>query len=142
MAGMSIQDRYDDISRISGLSEDVVRRVLKATRESMAKSIKHGERVTLPGIVTMTPVLKNRIDLGGQSMTSYIKIKASASPALTTELEKLDKFISKEEEDAQLAIENNGLQRLNLVNPELRTRFDRNNRESDGVLTNQISALL
>ena len=65
MTGMNIQDRYDDIASKSGLSEEIVRRVLKASRESLAFSLKKGERATLPGICTFTPEIKNSINIGG-----------------------------------------------------------------------------
>lgn len=138
MTGMSIQDRYNDIVKISGLSEEIVRRVFKATRQSMVKSFKQGERATLPGIVTITPELRNRINEGGTSMTSYIKLKASASPALDTELEKVGGFTLPESEEDRLKREQIGLERLNIISPD-NTRYNPN---SNGVLTKQINALL
>lgn len=141
MRGMSVQERYDDISNLSGLSEDIIRRVFKATRQSIVKSIKRGERATVPGIVTIEPEIKTRINIGGQSMTKYIKLKANASQALDTELSKLQNFESKESEEKQKLIEDERLSKLNII-----SSFDNsssaNNSSTNGVLTEQISALL
>lgn len=142
MTGMSIQDRYDDISAISGLSEDIIRRVYKATRQSVVKSLKNGERATIPGICTFTPELKDKINYKtqdeGSVLTKYIKVKANASPALDTELEKVNKFNNADDESERLRQEEAGMSRLNLINHEL----PRYNPNSNGVLTTQISALL
>lgn len=129
MTGMNIQDRYDDICKTSGLSEEVVRRVLKAARQSLVKSIKNGERATLPGIVTITPSFKNKIDIGGNSMTQSVKLKAKPSASLETDLNNITEFIQDVCED------NTALSRLNIKNPELVTA-------PEGIITNQIDALL
>lgn len=142
MTGMSIQERYDDIANMSGLSEEIIRRVFKATRQSMVKSLKKGERATIPGICTFTPELKDKINYKADSekdvLTKYIKIKASASPALGTELEKLGDFDNRKE-DERLAKEELGMSRLNFITNESLPRYNPN---SDGIITNQISALL
>ncbi|MBO5388684.1 MAG: hypothetical protein J6A59_11190 [Lachnospiraceae bacterium] len=57
MEGMTTQERYNDICKICGLSEDIVRRVLNAERQSVANSLKRGERATLVGRVTIRPEL-------------------------------------------------------------------------------------
>lgn len=138
MTGMNIQERYDDISKISGLSEEIIRRVFKATRQSLAKSLKQGERATLPGICTLTPELKNRIDIGGESMTTYIKLKASASSAMETELGKVSNFDATSEDD-KVSSEENGLQRLRLTEKYEIPRYQPNRSQ---IRTTQINALL
>jgi len=135
MKGVSIQERYDDICELSGLSEEIVRRVFKATRESLVKSLLHGERATLPGIVTLTPEIRNRINYGGTSLIPYIKIKASASTALETEIAKQQGFSDANSDEKRIAQEQAGMQLLNFVNQ------DDDNKES-GVITHQINALL
>jgi len=92
MVGMNIQSRYSDIAARAGLSEEIVRRVLKASRESLAISVRQGERATLPGICIMIPTIKNRINPGGTSMTSYIKLKTTPSAAMESEVDKLSDF--------------------------------------------------
>lgn len=134
MKGVSIQERYDDICKISGLSEEIIRRVFKATRESLVKSLLQGERATLPGIVTLTPELRNKINSGGTELIPYIKIKASASAALETELAKQQGFNGSDLKERELAQEKAGMQLLNFVNQDDNTE--------NGVLTHQISALL
>ena len=42
MKGMNTQERLDDIKRICGFSEDIIRSVLKAERESILNSLKRG----------------------------------------------------------------------------------------------------
>lgn len=138
MTGMNIQERYDDISKISGLSEEIIRRVFKATRQSLAKSLKQGERATLPGICTLTPELKNRIDIGGESMTTYIKLKASASSAMETELGKISNFDITSEDD-RISSEEKGLQRLRLTEDYEIARYQPNKSQ---IRTTQINALL
>ena len=138
MTGMNIQERYDDISKISGLSEEIIRRVFKATRQSLAKSLKQGERATLPGICTLTPELKNRIDIGGESMTTYIKLKASASSAMETELGKISNFDITSEND-RISSEEKGLQRLRLTEDYEIARYQPNKSQ---IRTTQINALL
>lgn len=127
---MNIQDRYNEISKISGLSEDVIRSVLKACRQSLAKSLKHGDRATLPGICTMLPEIKNKVEIGGTTVTSYIKIKVKPSNAMASELEKISKFeknISDEDNDSTL--------KLNFVDSS-------SSDDESGIRIKQINALL
>lgn len=146
MSGMSIQDRYNDIASISGLSEEIIRRVYKATQHSVAQSLKKGERATIPGICTFTPELRDKINYkatdAGSVLTKYIKVKASASPALNTELEKINSFDSTEDEKEKLENEAKGMSKLNFIsNPELH-EFHRYGSSSNGIRTTQINALL
>lgn len=133
MADMNIQARYNEICALSGLSEDVVRRVLKASRQSLAQSLKRGERATLPGICTMIPEIKNRLAVGGTSMTSYIKVKAKASNALASELDKANNMQNSDTEE-----DNNGIGKLNFVGTENGIEVPR----PSSIRTTQISSLL
>lgn len=130
---MSIQERYDEIVALSGLSEQIVRRVFKATKQSLAKSLRQGNRATLPGVCTIYPEIRSKIDLGGKSSTPYIKLKAKPSSALETEFNSIKQFETKESEDQEVVTV-----QLNLRNPELH-RYDR---DKTGVRTTQINALL
>lgn len=143
MTGMNIQDRYDDIARLSGLSEGVIRRVLKASRQSLVQSLKQGERATLPGICTFVPEIgnrinRNRLDIEEEGVTKFIRIKSSASSALETELEKLSKFESTDEKEQA---EVDGLMKLRVDDKNTDFHSYRQSRQS-GIRTNQISALL
>ena len=138
MTGMNIQERYDDISRLSGFSEDVIRRIFKATRQSLAGSLKQGERATLPGICTITPEVRYKIDSGGETMSSYIKLKASPSSALETELAKIQSFKDETQDNAKRAEENTMLAKLKPIESNFRLSGGLN----DDVRVSQISALL
>lgn len=123
MAEMSMQERYDDIRNISGLSEDVIRRVLKATKQSCAKSLRTGHRATIPGICTITPEQRSRITIGCKTQ-NYIKLKVKPSSALESELDGLTEFESDSIEE-----ETSGIELLNI-------------RGNSEIRTKQISALL
>lgn len=138
MACMNIKDRYDDISRISGLSEEIIRRVFKATKESLSNSLKHGERATIPGICTLTPEIKNKIELGGESMTTYIKIKASASSVLESEFSNVKGFETNNSD--KLVDMKDGMNKLHYVDDNHELPSYRNNRSQ--IRTSQINALL
>ena len=139
MNSISIQDRYDEVSKISGLSEDIIRRVYKATRTSMINSLKRGERATLPGICTITPEIRNRIDYGAESMTSYIKLKANVSSALDNELSRSETFLDIKKKDERLSNEEAGMQRLNIIDSK---DYNIYSPHTDGIRTRQIAALL
>lgn len=66
---MSVMERIADISERSGMSDTVVRRVLKASRESLIESLKKGEKSTLPGIATYR-VVKKQSGMGVRSRIS------------------------------------------------------------------------
>ena len=91
MRSMTAQERYEDISKISGMSEDVVRAVLKAERESIINSLKRGERATLPGRCVIRPEIRSKLELGGK-VRKYIRLKAEVATAITSQLADLDGF--------------------------------------------------
>lgn len=102
MNGMTTHERYADICKISGMSEDIVRRVLAAEKESICKSLKKGERATLIGRVTIVPEIRSKVGLGGE-IKNCIKLRASVSSSLATELEELSQFDSSDDaEDIDL----------------------------------------
>ncbi|MEE1072227.1 MAG: hypothetical protein U0L26_07545 [Cellulosilyticum sp.] len=153
MTGMNIQERYDDISRISGLSEDIIRRVYKATRQSLAQSLKRGERATLPGICTFTPEISSRINRAksnGEYITKedsayisrFIKIKVGVSSALESELEKIANFEDEDILKARDMEEEAGLQKLMVKDTNADFQSFRQYGSGNGIRTTQISALL
>lgn len=91
MSGMTTQERYDDISKLSGLSEEIVRRVLVAERESIVNSLKRGERSTLIGRCVVKPRLKQRLAVGGK-MEGYIGLNVEITQSLKAELAKVKEF--------------------------------------------------
>lgn len=140
MVGIGIQERYEDIAKRSGLSEEIIRRVLKASRESLAESLTYGDRATLPGICTLIPEVKTRLDIGGSSIKSFIKVKSTPSNSLQTEVEKLAGFKETAITDVNINqdYEEMGIEALTFANPETRSIGD----NIKGVRTRQISALL
>lgn len=107
MRGMSIQERYEDISRRSGVPENTVKRVLVAERESVVESLKKGEKAILAGRCIIDPRIKQKLGLNGNINTSiYVKITPSAT--LSKELQKYPDFIESDEsddiDDASIAI--------------------------------------
>ncbi len=98
MLGMTTQERIDDICTISGLSEDIVRRVMTAEKESVAKSLKKGERANLIGRVVIRPELKKRLVVGGE-FENYIKLNASVAASLESMLDGMEEFDAIEQPD-------------------------------------------
>lgn len=115
MNGMTTQERYEDISKISGLSVDIIRRVLLAERQSVINSLKRGERATLIGRCSLTPDLRSKLVVGG-NMVKQIKVSASVASGLASELEGLEGFVR----DSNNAIDSE---------------------ETVGIMVNQISSL-
>ena len=144
---MNIQERYDELAQLSGCSEQVVRRVLKAVQQSLVKSLKQGCNATLPGVCTLYPELRSKLDISGKNSVQYVKIKAKASSALETEFCKVQSFEKKEEVEDISNI-------LNLDKPELHstktgeslvspiTISMENRYAKNGIRTKQINALL
>lgn len=91
MVGMTTQERINDICEISGLSEEIVRRVMDAERRSIAKSLKRGERANLIGRAVIRPEIKRKLTVGGQFET-YIKLNATVAASLESMLDGLSSF--------------------------------------------------
>lgn len=91
MLGMTTQERIEDICNISGLSEDIVRRVMNAEKDSIAKSLRKGERANLIGRVVIRPEVKRRLVVGGEFET-YIKLNATPAASLEAMLDDLSSF--------------------------------------------------
>lgn len=92
MRGMNTQERYDDICKITGLSEDIVRRVLSAQKESLLESLKRGEKASIVGVCTIKPEINSKIAIGG-SLDKYVSLRISVSNSLEAQMNKLEKFV-------------------------------------------------
>lgn len=66
---MTVTERIIDIQKRTGLSENIIRSVLKAETDSVINSLKKGEKATLIGRCTFTPVKKSKLDIGGNLNT-------------------------------------------------------------------------
>lgn len=101
VGGLTVQQRLDDICKRQGMSEEIVRRVLKAERDSAIDSLKRGENATLIGRCVLKPDIRQKVEIGGQVKT-YIKVGAEAAYAVKSELAKYEDFEtgSQQEEDS------------------------------------------
>lgn len=70
---MTVTERIEDISAKSGMSTEVVRRVLSASRDSLISTLKKGEKSTLPGIATYS--IKNKSDGVSVGVRSKVSLK-------------------------------------------------------------------
>lgn len=91
MRGMTTQERIEDICKISGLSEDIVRRVMNAEKESITKSLRKGERANLIGRAVIRPEIRQKLLIGGE-FEGYIKLSASVAASLESSLSDLTGF--------------------------------------------------
>lgn len=92
---MTVQERLEDIANESGYSKEVVHMVLKACMTSLVKSLRVGERATLPGICSFSPSVVSKIrtrETGPAVLSNQISIKANISKSLSTKLADLDDF--------------------------------------------------
>jgi len=93
---MTVKERVDDIVKRSGLSEDIVRRVIKAEIDSVVDSLIRGKSATLIGRCRLEPYLAKRIDAGGK-IVSKIAVRLFLSSALKSRLEEHESFINNED---------------------------------------------
>ena len=94
---MTVQERLADISKRTGLSEEILRRAFAGETESVIESIKRGESATLIGRCSIKPELRSRLGIGG-GFTQQIKLSAKAVNSLEGALEGLDRFVQPETE--------------------------------------------
>lgn len=92
MGGMTVQERIDDICKKSGMSEDIVRRVLNAEKASVIESLKRGERATIIGRCILRPQIQKKLVVGGE-IVSTIKVRAEVSHGIQSELAEHEKFL-------------------------------------------------
>ena len=113
MNGMTTQERLNDICGLCGLSEDIVRRVFDAERQSIAKSLRKGERATLIGRCVIRPETRTKLAVGG-NLEYYVKLKSSVTSSMEALLSGVSEFEVEGDE----------------------------NEEIPGIITNQIQALV
>lgn len=137
LRGMNTQERMEDISRRSGLSIDICRRVLNAEAASVTDSLKKGERATLIGRVTLRPELRQKITEGGV-LVKRLKVKAEVSQTLENALSDIVEFENifepKVDEEKQVKL-------LQVDSVEDLSKIKRDDK-SRGVRVAQISSLL
>lgn len=91
MSAMTTQERYNDIAKRSGLSEEIIRRVISAERESIVDSLKRGERATLIGRCVIKPDMRSRMEVGGE-IVNYMTVKSSVATSLKARIEEVTDF--------------------------------------------------
>lgn len=88
---MTVKERITEISKATGISEDVVRRVLNAECESVAATLKKGEKSTLIGRCTFIPTLctKPEVDenTGKIVAKKVIGVRVAPSKSMLARLE-------------------------------------------------------
>jgi DNA replicative helicase MCM subunit Mcm2 (Cdc46/Mcm family) len=105
MNGMTTQERLNDICSLSGLSEDIVRRVIDAERQSLVKSLKRGERATMIGRCVIRPEIRSKLVAGedGPVRRTYIKLNSSVAASMEALLKEMSDFeISDEPEEVNV----------------------------------------
>ena len=135
LRGMNTQERLEDISKRSGLSIDICRRVINAETASVVQSLKNGERAALIGRVILRPELKQKVVLNCK-VENIIKIKADVSQTLESTLNsEIEKENKKSDIASEDSVELSNIDSLDDL-PKLKNARDK------GVRINQISALL
>jgi len=99
---MTVNERLEDISRISGFSVEIIRKIQQAELESILNSLKKGERATLIGRCTIEPCIRSKIQPGG-GIVDYIKAKASVSHVISDALGELTGFETSDSESSKLS---------------------------------------
>ena len=89
---MTVEERLQDISRRTGLSERVVRSVLKAETDSVIDSLKRGETATLVGRCHFKPTRKTMLKVGGK-LGYCIRVSTKASTKLENTLKEMENFV-------------------------------------------------
>ena len=93
----TIAERVQDISQRSGLSVDIVQRVLSARADSILNDLKNGMRVVDYGVVSMTPVMQTAVVPGG--IGKRVAVKCTASPRIVDTLNEIAGYSVDEEDD-------------------------------------------
>ena len=89
---MTVEERLQDICNRTGLSERVVRSVLKAETDSVIDSLKKGETATLIGRCHFKPTRKTILKVGGK-LGHCIRVSTKASTKLENTLKEMDDFV-------------------------------------------------
>ena len=98
---MTVTERIIDIQKRTGLSENIIRFLLKAETDSVINSLKKGEKATLIGRCTFTPVKKSKLDIGG-NLNTCLRVSVKASTKIENILRETEDFENNEDQDIQL----------------------------------------
>lgn len=94
---MTVQERLEDISSRCGMTTEVIRRVLNAEAESVAESLRKGERATLIGRCTIVPSMGTKLDISGD-VKNRVKLSSKVTGSLKSRVD-IEEFEQSVEED-------------------------------------------
>lgn len=85
---MTVKERVEDISKRTGLSEEIVRSVIDAECESLAESLLRGERSPLLGRCICIPLMKHKLVAGDNvpNIENRLSVKIIPSKSLIDRL--------------------------------------------------------
>jgi hypothetical protein len=86
----TIPERIQDICNRSGLSADIVKRVLSARADSIMDDLMHGMRVVDYGVCSLKPEVTKKIGIGG--MKDYVSVTCSVSPKIIDTLNSIEGY--------------------------------------------------
>lgn len=92
---MTVEERLTDIQRRTGISEDIIRCVLKGETDSIVDSLKRGEKATLIGRCSFEPRIARCTREDGTEGTCA-RVSITASSRVTTPLYELSDFLPSE----------------------------------------------
>lgn len=93
----TIAERMQDICNRSGLSMEIVQRVMIARADSILDDLKNGLRVVDYGVSSMTPYTTNKLCVGG--MGKYVGVKCEVSPRIIDALNSVENYTIDESDD-------------------------------------------
>lgn len=94
---LTVQERIEDIMIRSNLSEQIVRQVFKAGSESVADSLRKGEKAMIPGVCSIRPIFKRKVTKSGDTK-SVLDARCDPLLSLSTRLEDIESLNGVEEE--------------------------------------------
>lgn len=86
----TINERIQDICNRSGLSADIVNRVMDARAESILDDLKNGMRVVDYGVCSLTPTVGQKVGIGG--IHNVVAVKCKVSPKITDTLNEVPDY--------------------------------------------------
>lgn len=100
---MGVVELIDMTVKKSGLSESIVRAVIKGVIEASQETLKHGKTATIPGLCTMTPDIRMKLEVvnGVSKPVNYIKVNTKPTSSFEKGLTGIGGFIDDEEDEAE-----------------------------------------
>lgn len=93
----TIAERMQDIVERSGLSMDIVQRVMSARADSILDDLMSGMRVVDYGVCSLTPYTTKKLSVGG--VGNHVGVKCDVSPRIVEALNNVDNYEVDESDD-------------------------------------------